>query len=239
MKRFLKFFVPRTLKSGGTVRESYWLLRNILYKYGWLQTKKTQECYNAAKEPIPWFTYPAIDYLSQFDFSDKEVFEYGSGYSTLFWSARAKKVVAVESYPAWFEKIKAKVSDNVSLVLSSNDRQEYANQIEKFDLFDIIVIDGIGESRMLCTQVAKKHLRSGGIIILDNSDLWVQSAEKLRADPDFIQVDFTGFAPFISNASTTSIFISRNADLKPLAGMQPHKSVAQQSAQWSEFEINH
>jgi len=206
----------------------------MLYSYGWLKTMKEKKCLNAKGEPIPWFTYPAIDFLAQFDYSDKEVFEYGSGYSTLFWSKRAKNVVAVESYKEWYEKIKQEVGSNVSMLLSSNDRHEYAEQIEKYGLFDIIVIDGIGESRVLCAELAKKHLRKGGMIILDNSDLWIKSAGVLRKESGLIQIDFTGFLPIISNASSTSIFISRDFDFKHLLDHQPHKSVGQPAAQWEE-----
>ena len=36
-------------------------------------------CLDKDGNPIPWYTYPAIEYLSQFDYSDKEIFEYGCG----------------------------------------------------------------------------------------------------------------------------------------------------------------
>src|SRR5947209_1387749 len=40
-------------------------------------------------EAIPWYTYPAIDFLSQRDFAGKRVLEFGGGQSTIWWSQRA------------------------------------------------------------------------------------------------------------------------------------------------------
>ena len=38
---------------------------------------------NENNEPIPWFTYPSIQYLDQLDLSEKTIFEWGSGNSSL------------------------------------------------------------------------------------------------------------------------------------------------------------
>lgn len=35
-------------------------------------------CIDRDGNPIPWYTYPAIEYLSQFDVTDKDVFEFGA-----------------------------------------------------------------------------------------------------------------------------------------------------------------
>jgi hypothetical protein len=126
------------------------------------------------------------------------------------------------------------IGPNVELILSPSETFEYVNQIEKYGDFDIIIIDGTGDSRLPCTEMAKKHIRKGGMIILDNSDLWVDSAANLRKDDRFIQVDFTSFAPIVSNACTTSIFFTRDFRVNPLGNRQPHKSVAQPAEQWRE-----
>ena len=61
-------------------------------------------CIDKDGNPIPWYTYPAIEYLSQFDYSDKEIFEFGCGYSSMFWANRAKKVTSIEDNINWFSK---------------------------------------------------------------------------------------------------------------------------------------
>ena len=42
-------------------------------------------CVDRDGNPLPWYTYPAIEYLSQFDYGEKTIFEFGCGYSSLFW----------------------------------------------------------------------------------------------------------------------------------------------------------
>ena len=61
-------------------------------------------CIDKDGNPIPWYTYPAIEYLSQFDYSQKEIFEFGCGYSSMFWANRAKKVTSIEDNINWFSK---------------------------------------------------------------------------------------------------------------------------------------
>src|SRR5215218_1655637 len=67
---------------------------------------------------VPWFTYPAIEALKNWDLADKRVFEYGSGYSTLFWASRAKEVVSVEHNRDWYEKIAGLAPSNARVILA-------------------------------------------------------------------------------------------------------------------------
>lgn len=230
----LSLLVPQTLRSGGRLRTTYQLIRNILVSYGWWKSYSQKACLDKDGNPIPWITYPCIDFLTQFDFSGKTVFEYGGGYSTLFWSKRASKIVSVESDKAWYDFIKPKMPANCELLYSPDEPQTYAGQIGQYQKFDVIVIDGPGPTRPVCAQIAARHLAPGGMVILDNSDLWQKSASILRSDTDFIQVDFTGFTPLSGNASTTSIFLRRDSHLKPLNGRQPLKSVAQPGEPWTD-----
>jgi len=52
--------------------------------YGQFRSMQRWECIDADTKPVPWYTYPAIEYIRQLIFTDKAVFEYGSGHSTLF-----------------------------------------------------------------------------------------------------------------------------------------------------------
>jgi hypothetical protein len=51
---------------------------------------------SAGGAPIPWYTYPAIDFLQQRSFENCDVLEFGSGQSTLWWSRRARSVLTIE-----------------------------------------------------------------------------------------------------------------------------------------------
>ncbi|HVE60483.1 MAG TPA: hypothetical protein VNA26_01600 [Chitinophagaceae bacterium] len=225
------FLIPKPFRSGNLYRDSYEVAMGMLKKYGWIKSKREGKCVDREGNPIPWITYPAIDFLSQLDCSERSVFEYGSGFSTLFWASRAKNVVAVESDLKWYNKIKSEVPSNCEILFSSDDLAEYSNQISNYGKFDVITIDGLAITRPSCSIMALLHIKESGFIILDNSDTCLNSAYILRS-AGLIQVDFTGFAPLDSHAHTTSIFLTRGYDFQPRNGQQPHKSVAQPNVPW-------
>jgi hypothetical protein len=99
--------------------------------------------------PLPWYTYPAIDFLAQRDFRNCNVLEFGGGQSTLWWSAKARSVMTIERDAAWFGRLQSQVGANVSLHHIPVDRvtrtiQPVIDLIAAHPIrkFDIIVVDG-------------------------------------------------------------------------------------------------
>src|SRR5713226_3702266 len=92
--------------------------RSFFLRYGWLRAWWQGRPVDASGAPLPWITYPAIDFLSQFDFSDASVFEWGSGFSTLWWSKRCKNITAVESNEHWVPYIQNLLPDSVELLVT-------------------------------------------------------------------------------------------------------------------------
>lgn len=70
-------------------------------------------CIDRDGNPIPWYTYPAIEYLSQFDVTDKDVFEFGCGNSSLFWADRARLVTSIEDNPDWLANGRKVLTDRI------------------------------------------------------------------------------------------------------------------------------
>ena len=192
-----------------------------LQKVGWLDSFRLKQAIDAEHNPLPWYTYPAIEYIKQFDFSNLEVFEYGSGNSTIFWSQLAIKIVSIENNPQWYKTVAEKVARNVELKLIEN-KDYYIEELEKYDKFDIIIIDG--SYRHECAKVAVKKLKPGGIILLDNADWYVETAKLLR-ESDLIQVDMTGLGPINPYVWTTSFFLHREFNFKPKTENQPEHGV--------------
>ena len=58
---------------------------------------------------VPWMTYPAIEFLKNNLKPEDEIFEFGCGASTLFFSKRVKKVVGLETNPRWLGIINEKL----------------------------------------------------------------------------------------------------------------------------------
>lgn len=182
-------------------------------------------CVDKDGNPIPWYTYPAIEYLSQFDYHDKCVFEYGCGYSSLFWANRAKKVISVEDNEQWYQKWLSEFSkSNLLLKLRQEGPDYYQSIRETDDAFDIIVIDG--KCRAECALNAISCLKSGGFIILDDSDRVNTSQEYISAiktlkDANLLQIDFYGFCPMDNYTKATSVFFTRNFNFKCTSQVQP------------------
>lgn len=182
-------------------------------------------CVDRDGNPIPWYTFPAIEYLSQFDYSDKKIFEFGCGNSSLFWAAQAKQVISIEDNPKWFEKWQAEFkADNLD-IRWRDEGEGYENAIfEQEDKFDVIVVDG--KRRADCCKTAVQKVADGGMIILDDSDRintsleYVKSVEVLRA-ADLIQVDFYGFCPMNNYTKTTSLFLKRDFNFESKYEVQP------------------
>jgi hypothetical protein len=202
-------------------------LQILLYKQGQLRSFLEGEAVDAQGSPIPWITYPALEFFAQFDFSESDVLELGAGNSTLYWSARARKIVSVETERQWFETLKQRKKSNVQVILASGER-EFVECIQREDnLFDVIVVDSL-KYRYVATLNAVSKLAPGGIVIFDNSD-WYPNSCRLLRDAGFLQIDFHGFGPVNGYAWATSIFFKdsikfRRADggLSPIGGVTAH-----------------
>jgi len=192
--------------------------RILSQQYGQYNSIQKWDCIDESGAPIPWYCYPAIEYIKQLDFSDKVVYEYGSGNLTLFWAARCKKIVSIEDNGDWYNKIKSKLPDNVEYHLCTK-KEEYTRLINNYDYkFDVIVIDG--SHRYECAVQAIGKLREDGFIILDNSD-WHEKTSQLFRESDLIEVDMSGFGPLNGYTWTTSFYLKRNVRLAPLFSRQP------------------
>lgn len=232
LKTLSKLVPNSTLKM--KARGVFQLANAVLFQYGWLRSCRQGKPVDADGNAIPWITYPCIDFLKQLNFQDKSVFEWGAGQSTLFWSARAKKVVSVEADPEWYEMVKCSTSSNCEVRLTPRELDSYVGIIDEYqEEFDVISIDGPGDFRIACSEVARKYLKRGGFVLLDNSDQSLKSAKVLR-DAGLLEVDFTGFVPGVGYPHTTSMFFDRAYCFQALNGIQPQPSVAQPNLPWSD-----
>ena len=182
-------------------------------------------CVDKDGNPIPWYTYPAIEYLSQFDYSDLKIFEYGCGYSSAFWAERAKKVISIEDKTDWFDKWKNEfLYKNLDIRWRDEGVGYEAALFEDEEKYDVIIIDG--KRRKECAASAVKALNQGGMIILDDSDRINTSEEYVQAvkvlkEADLLQVDFYGFCPMNCYTKATSVFFSRNWNFISKNRVQP------------------
>lgn len=217
MKSIINFVYGFLKSVRGIIQNSH----TLFFKMGQYKTMITNVPIDIKGESLPWYTYPAIEYLKSFDFSGTSIFEWGCGNSSIFWSKRCKKIISCEDNESWYSYVSSKKKDNQDIVLCT-DSESYSNAISKFDaLFDIIVIDG--KYREECTKLAPQYLKDGGFIIFDNSDWFPLSTRFLRED-GFFQIDFSGFGPVNNYTWTTSLFFKYNSIFQknmPYSAPQP------------------
>lgn len=198
--------------------------RNLVRDYGYLRSCVEERCADAAGNSIPWYTYPAIEYLSALDFSDKDIFEYGSGASSIWWASRSRSLRTVDHVPEWYEHVKTILPSNAEITLLVN-RADYVRGVLG-DRYDVVIVDGMGSNytRLECCIHSRASLRPGGIIVLDNSDWLPLSCSYLR-NAGMLQIDFSGFVPGTDGPQRTSVFfaqpsaVQHKAHLPAVAGV--------------------
>ncbi|MBL6853072.1 MAG: hypothetical protein ISS15_18660 [Alphaproteobacteria bacterium] len=218
-------FATRQVADDGHRRSS---LRNFAHRFGltWLsaiwgpsvfafrtghfRSALAGRAMDRSGKPLPWYTYPAIRYLSQFDFSDASVLEFGGGQSTFWWSARAKEVTVFDAYKPWVEKLRASVSPNVE-VNHMKRSSDVAAMLEG-KKFDVIVVDSGTEEdpyggRFDNMVAAMSHVVDGGFIVVDNStDDYCWKGSEVAAAQGWNRVDFIGFGPGGVTEYGTSVY---------------------------------
>ena len=172
----------------------------------WKSSLRMLAC-SANGTPIPWYTYPAIDFLSNRNFKGKRVLEFGGGQSTLWWSARAQSVLTIEEDADWYERLRPQIGSNVTLHHVSVDRTARTIKPIKdvidaspMRLFDVIVVDGL--LRRELTALAFSYLAPCGALLLDDSQVYGFDETK---DRDCRRIDFFGFAPAVPSRRCTSL----------------------------------
>jgi SAM-dependent methyltransferase len=178
-----------------------------LFEDGWFKSFREQASINAKGEPLPWFTYPAIEFIKKRIRSEMSVFEYGCGMGTRWWATRVSEIISVEHDRHWFDNMAHDIPNNVKLCLIEfNDDGAYSNKITEYsNRFDVIVIDG--RDRVRCVKNCLKALKPTGVIIFDNSDRveYIEGEEYLKFN-GFKKIEFVGYCPIATCKSETTIF---------------------------------
>lgn len=179
-------------------------LRVLAERQGLGASMETGRPVAADGSPVPWYTYPAIEYLRQLDASGLDIFEYGCGNSSLFWARKGAHVWSVEHDAQWH----ASMSEQSSLLrglMLREDKLGYAQAVHApGGQFDIIIVDGVWRNE--CAMEAISKIKPEGLIILDNSDWYADVAQFLRSR-GYFQVDFNGFGPINPYCWATSFFL--------------------------------
>jgi hypothetical protein len=182
-----------------------------LKEIGWIESFKMKMPVDKDLNPIPWMTYPFIDFISDRLSPDMEIFEYGSGNSALWFAAKVKWVDSIEHDEKWYKIMNQKMPNNVNLY---HIKLDYGGEYSMVPLtlnkkYHIIIIDG--RDRVNCIKNSIKCLKPEGIIVLDDSER-TQYLEGIRflSNEGFRKIDFWGISPGLFYKKCTTIFYTTN-----------------------------
>lgn len=177
--------------------------------------------YISPKAPVdlelPWFAYSVIQFLDETVRSKMLVYEYGSGGSTLYFARRCARVVSIEDDLDWHDRVSRIIHDrriaNVDLRFCATDltsveafrASSYADCLPE-EPADIIVVDGSEltvQVRPLCFEIAETRVKSGGMIIVDDSWRYTDLRRRNRAKK--VRV-FKSVGPARPGVTSTDVF---------------------------------
>lgn len=211
IKTVIKVFKEPKILSALLSQRDFGYLNEI----GWFESFKALKSIDRNGSPIPWFSYPFIDFLTPRLKINLVLFEFGSGNSTLFFAERVKNVISVEHNKEWYQIVNSTKPSNVRLVQtesdSVNDYLEYFNNLK--ETVDIIIVDGLHRNECLVNSINK--LSENGVIILDDSERSeYQNGLDFILDHGFMRLDFWGIAPTVLFKKCTTVFYKSNNCLK-------------------------
>ena len=126
---------------------------------------------------FPWYSHGVLDVISKWDLSDKVIFEYGLGASTIWWASKSKMVVGVDHNEEWLLKTDTELCAKgiemktrlYSIKTHEGDTKEtrdlYVTVHGATEKPNIVIVDGV--HRYECAEYAVKVLKPE-ILIVDN-----------------------------------------------------------------------
>lgn len=158
------FSLARAAGAGGP----YWLSRSpFLARNGWFRSFRENTVVDGDGNALPWWPYAFRLFLEPRLGSGLRVFEYGSGYSSLWLARKVGAVESVEHSEEWAGKMSKVAPANLTIV-SESDPVSYVRSCAKNAPWDVVVIDGI--NRKECCLEAASHLTDGGVVIFDDTE---------------------------------------------------------------------
>jgi hypothetical protein len=165
---------------------------------------------NQNSEPIPWLTYPFIDFFVPRLDQTLNLFEFGAGNSTLFFSKYVKNITSVEDNKEWAMLLKNKLPENCVLIVADRTKEHYLSGLSsQKNKQDIIIIDGLFRNEYAGESM--KYLTDGGVIVFDDSnrDIYSEAFCALQ-EGGFKRLDFWGLMPGSVRNNCTTLFYREN-----------------------------
>jgi len=227
LRRIFKIFPPSFQKLFFDLLRQKHNFSVLAQDYGQFRTIRKGSCLDREGKPVPWYTYPAIEYFSHIDFSTMRVFEFGSGNSSLWWARRCLSLTSIESDQHWFGKVSQDREAGLKFDYRLEEHETDYIAAPGLKEADVVIIDGKYRSKCVDAFIVTcQEKASGGVmLIFDNADWYPSTINRLRQSLDWVQVDFHGFGPINTYTWTTTIFLNPRR-VQELKYIRPLMSIA-------------
>ncbi|MGP1273241.1 MAG: hypothetical protein ACTS22_07895 [Phycisphaerales bacterium] len=124
----------------------------------------------------PWWTDGAVALVDRWLGPEDVVVEFGSGRSTAWLAKRAQRVVSLEHHAEWHAKVSKDLASlsNAEVRLVPDEPEAYASGADDVASPTLVVVDG--RHRDWCARWAMSRLASGGGMLLDDSQRYLDDA---------------------------------------------------------------
>lgn len=207
--------------------------KSIPFALHWIQSLRVG--HTALGDHRPAITFKALAWLNAYLKPEMEVFEYGTGGSTLLFAQRVKRLISVEHECEWWAKLAQVLADagikNCELVLRKPDTllsinattnlpgsyisthsqyrnfcfEEYVKTIDCYDDNSFDLVLVDGRSRSSCVLHAMSKIKVGGYLMLDNSERPEYEDAKALLT-SCERRDFFGIGPYSDRFWQTSVW---------------------------------
>jgi len=178
-----------------------------LSEIGWIDSFKKKMPVDDNSNPLPWVTYSFIDFISDRLNKNMDIFEYGSGNSTLWYAMRVNSITSVEHDRAWLDKIKKSMPKNSNIYYQELEYgglySQFPSQLDR--KFSMVIVDG--RDRVSCIKNGINSIKDDGVIVLDDSEREAyDEAVSFLLSNNFKKIDFWGISPGLFYKKNTTIF---------------------------------
>ncbi|PST84024.1 FkbM family methyltransferase [Pedobacter yulinensis] len=183
--------------------------KGYLAEKGWFKAYETRSAIDERGMPIPWVTYSFIDFIRTRIRPSHDIFEFGSGNSTVFYARNARSVTAVEHDRPWYERSQALGLKNAEVLFFELEPDGTYCRSAAGKNYHIIIVDG--RDRVNCCRQAVHSLTSDGVVVLDDSERpeYADAIAFLKSE-GFKELPFTGMAPGVIVSKCTTVFYKSN-----------------------------
>lgn len=154
----------------------------------YLFDRSLEKLYRRRHPDLPWLTPSANQILTTCLKDTDRGAEFGSGKSTIWFSKQIASLVSVEHNPVWYEKVRKELEilgqQNVTYLFRPQKPGEnplqsaYVLEAQKLAnaSLDFALVDGI--YRDACVWVLLDKIAPGGLLIIDNINLYLPSSSR-------------------------------------------------------------